>query len=124
MPTVPRGGLGAGTAVGLDPGAAVGNSELVGAEFTVSAVGGEGRSAAVAAWAVTRPAAGGWPIVEMGFNVQPARNASANKQVRPRVNGDAYTMQAIINAQCFHHKDAKTRSGTKRFRVFVTLVPV
>ena len=121
---MPRGGLGAGTAVGLATGAAVGNSELAGAEFTVSAGAGEGRSAAVAAWAVTRPAAGGWPILEMGFNVQPARNASANKQIRPRVNGDAYTMKTILNAQCFHHKDAKTRSGTKKFRVFVTLVPL
>ena len=92
MPTVPRAGLGAGTAVGLATGAAVGNSELVGAEFTVSAGAGEGSSAAVAARTVTRPAAGGWPLLESGFNVQPARTTSANKQIRPRVNGDAYTM--------------------------------
>jgi hypothetical protein len=84
--------LGAGTAVRLGTGAAVGNSELAGAESAVSTGAGEGRSAAVAAWAVTRPAAGGWPLLESGFDVQPASNTSASKQIRQRVNGDAYTM--------------------------------
>jgi hypothetical protein len=90
--------LGAGTAVGLATGAAVGNSELAGAEFAVSAGAGEGRLAAVAAWAVTRPAAGGWSLLENGFNVQPARSASANRHDRLRVNNDVYTMKTILDA--------------------------
>jgi hypothetical protein len=94
--------LGAGTVVGLGTGAAVGNSEVVGAGSTEAAGLDVVASAAVPASTVTRPV-GGSSTFGLEFNVQPARNVSASKQIRPRVNGDGYTMKTILDVFGFHH---------------------
>jgi hypothetical protein len=108
MPTVPRFGLGAGTAVGLGRGAAVGKSEVV-ATGSVEATGaGVVAAPAAAASTVTRPDASGSRL-GLEFNEQPARHASANKQVRLRVNDDGHTMKLILKTQGLHHQETRAR---------------